>query len=271
MTAERDGLTTPRILGSDAARAVGRFRPDGPLGYRAKSAPDAPLRATRAEAEADERAHLDQETPMTLPTYVYVASSWRNPMQQMVVETLRAASIDCYDFRNPEGGTGFSWSQVKTDVPSSDVTLCAHCNQQIKRSSFTGLGFYEPDVDPDNDPVVWRHVRNGYGSCGDLKNNAIPKKGSDWEDAAEYLRMLDHPRAQAGFEADFAAMQKADTFVMVLPCGKSAHLELGWATGAGKRTAILLENPVEPELMYLCADYRARNVMDLLGWLGVED
>ena len=55
MTADRE----PRILGSDAARAVGRFRPGGPLGYRAATAPDAPLRATRAEAESDERTHLE--------------------------------------------------------------------------------------------------------------------------------------------------------------------------------------------------------------------
>lgn len=209
---------------------------------------------------------------MTLPTYVYVASSWRNPMQQMVVETLRAASIDCYDFRNPEGGTGFSWSQVKSEGGPESIARCEHCGEDIVRSSFIGMGFFEPDVDPANDPVVWRHTRNGYGACSGLNGQyAIPKKGSDWEDRDEYLRMLDHPRAREGFAADFAAMQKADTFVMVLPCGKSAHLELGWATGAGKRTAILLENPVEPELMYLCADYRARNVIDLLGWLGVED
>jgi hypothetical protein len=43
-------------LGSDAARAVGIFNPDGPTGYRAKSMPYAPLRATRAEAVADEAA-----------------------------------------------------------------------------------------------------------------------------------------------------------------------------------------------------------------------
>jgi hypothetical protein len=48
-----------RILGSDAARAVGRFAPGGPLGYRARSAPDALLRATRAEAVEDERRHLE--------------------------------------------------------------------------------------------------------------------------------------------------------------------------------------------------------------------
>lgn len=44
------------VLGSDAAVAVGRFKSDGPEGYRAKSLPDGPLRATRTEAEADERA-----------------------------------------------------------------------------------------------------------------------------------------------------------------------------------------------------------------------
>lgn len=40
-----------RILGSDAAVAVGRFRPEGPIGYVSKTG--GPLRPTRAEAEAD--------------------------------------------------------------------------------------------------------------------------------------------------------------------------------------------------------------------------
>lgn len=207
----------------------------------------------------------------TLPSYVYVASSWRNPMQPMICETLKVAGIDHYDFRNPEGGTGFSWSEVKSDDAPDSIARCAHCAGEIARTTFAALGFMEPDYDPETDQPCWRHTSNGYAACGNLRDFAIPKKGSDWEDRDEYLRMMAHPRALAGFEADFNAMQKADTFVMVLPCGKSAHLELGWAIGAGKRTAILLENPVEPELMYHCADYLARNVMDLLGWLGVED
>jgi hypothetical protein len=59
----RDHQTPPtlrRVMGSDAARAVGRFHPDGPAGYRAATAPDAPLRATRTEAEDDESAWLDR-------------------------------------------------------------------------------------------------------------------------------------------------------------------------------------------------------------------
>lgn len=203
--------------------------------------------------------------------YVYVASSWRNPVHPVVCKVLKAAGIDHYDFRNPEGGTGFSWSEVETVDGLDSTTTCQHCGETIARASFTGLGFFEPDIDPANDPVVWRHLRTGYGICSDLTNAAIPKKGSDWESRAKYLRMIEHARAVEGFEADFAAMQRADTFVMVLPCGKSAHLELGWAVGAGKRTAILLEDPVEPELMYRMADHLSTGAADLLDWLGDDE
>ena len=146
------------------------------------------------------------------PSYVYVASSWRNPMQPAVVATLRAAGIDCYDFRNPEAGTGFAWREVGLE-------------------------------------------QNAFGEV----------------QQPDYLAALEHPRSIEGFDSDFAAMQRADTFVLVLPCGRSAHLELGWAVGAGKRTAILLDDPCTPELMYRMVDHLAPSVFDLLGWLGVED
>lgn len=42
-----------RIIPSSAAYAVGRFDPKGTHGYRAAGVPDAPLRKTRAEAQAD--------------------------------------------------------------------------------------------------------------------------------------------------------------------------------------------------------------------------
>ena len=64
--------------------------------------------------------------------------------------------------------------------------------------------------------------------------------------------VLTHPIARAGFEKDMTALRNADATVLVLPCGRSAHLELGWATGAGQRTIVLLDDPMsEPELMYL--------------------
>ena len=44
---------------------------------------------------------------------IYVASSWRNPYFPEVVEALRAAGHEVYDFRNPpHGGAGFHWTDI---------------------------------------------------------------------------------------------------------------------------------------------------------------
>lgn len=155
------------------------------------------------------------------PSYVYVASSWRNTLHPGICSILYTADIDHYDFKNPPNGTGFSWKEVRRAPQVGDTV--------------------------------------------------IPGKGSDWEKADEYLRMIAHPRAVEGYVSDFDAMQRADTFVLVLPCGKSAHLELGWAVGAGKRTAILLEDPVEPELMYKMVDFITPSIKDLFAWMGVTN
>ncbi|BAV43902.1 uncharacterized protein SHTP_p010 (plasmid) [Mycobacterium ulcerans subsp. shinshuense] len=85
--------------------------------------------------------------------------------------------------------------------------------------------------------------------------------------AATYLASLTHRAAELGFRRDQEAMLAADTIVLVLPCGRSSHLELGWAVGAGKRSAILLDDPCTPELMYKMVDRIATDLDDLVEWL----
>ncbi|MFA5911876.1 MAG: hypothetical protein WC815_24115 [Vicinamibacterales bacterium] len=44
---------------------------------------------------------------------IYVASSWRNATQPAVVQALRSAGHQVYDFRNPRPGDhGFHWSEI---------------------------------------------------------------------------------------------------------------------------------------------------------------
>lgn len=63
-------------LGADAARAVDRFNPNGPAGYRAKSG--GPIRETREDAEADELANRwtgpagHRSAPRDAATFVHV-------------------------------------------------------------------------------------------------------------------------------------------------------------------------------------------------------
>lgn len=140
---------------------------------------------------------------------IYVASSWRCADQPSVVEALREAGHEVYDFRNPPAGTGFAWSEI------------------------------------DANWLEW---------------------GVD-----TYRDLLNHQRAVEGFASDFDAMRWADTFVLVLPCGRSAHLELGWAVGQGKRTAILLsQDEFEPELMYRMVDKLATSLDELLSWVEAD-
>lgn len=107
----------------------------------------------------------------------------------------------------------------------------------------------------------------------DFKNPGGDKPGFSWKqvgydtdfirtgnvsqaDIDVYLDALQKPRAVEGFHADHDAMLWATCFVLLLPCGRSAHLEAGWAAGAGKPTHVVLSTEkFEPELMYLLCDH----------------
>ena len=119
---------------------------------------------------------------------IYVASSWRNPIQLAIVYVLRRCGHEVYDFRNPGGKHVFLWSEI----------------------------------DPE-----WK----------------------SWT-PAQYAAALEHPIAKAGFESDMEALRTCDACVLVLPSGRSASWEFGWAIGSRKRGAVVMFEPCEPELMY---------------------
>jgi hypothetical protein len=123
---------------------------------------------------------------------VYVASSWRNESQPGVVQAIRAAGHQVYDFRNPN----------------------------------------ENNLEPDQG-FHWSHIDPEWQTWSPL----------------QFVDALDHPLALAGYGRDYAALESADAVVLVMPCGRSAHLELGFGVGMGKLSIILLSDG-EPELMY---------------------
>lgn len=120
-------------------------------------------------------------------------------------------------------------------------------------------------------PEIVRLLRGLGHEVYDFRNPGPDDKGFGWSEIdpewrdwtpEKFRRILAHPIAKRGFGNDFRAMQWADTFVLLLPCGRSAHLEAGWAIGAGKRTLILVE-PGEPELMYKLAGEICTSVAEL--------
>ncbi len=102
-----------------------------------------------------------------------------------------------------------------------------------------------------------------------------PDNGFHWSDIdarwqqwtpEQFVAGLDHPLAETGFNRDFTALAAADAVVLVMPCGRSAHLELGWAAGRNKLTCILLEDG-EPELMYKMVTFLTPNMQDIIRYL----
>ena len=116
----------------------------------------------------------------------------------------------------------------------------------------------------------WRQlpVVKGLKAAGhevyDFRNPSPDDHGFQWSEIdpnwmkwnlAEYVLALQHRIADKGFTLDMSALKWCEVCVLVMPCGRSAHLELGWAAGAGKKTIIMLtEEGFEPELMYKMVD-----------------
>lgn len=136
-------------------------------------------------------------------------------------------------------------------------------------------------------PDVVRLLREAGHEVYDFKNPKEGDHGFHWSDVAlersesgyctgaALKQALAHPRAVEGFASDFGAMKWADACVLVLPCGRSAHLEAGWMAGAGKLVLVLtpshpsqsLGQLIEPELMYGLLDGIYLNLDQLISGL----
>ena len=117
----------------------------------------------------------------------------------------------------------------------------------------------------ERQPFVVQRLRDEGFEVYDFRN---PKEhahegdeGFHWSDIdpewikwtpEQFVAALNHPLATAGFKSDMDAIASAEALVLVMPCGRSAHLEMGYAAGGGIPTVILMADG-EPELMYKMA------------------
>lgn len=99
--------------------------------------------------------------------------------------------------------------------------------------------------------------------CGhevyDFKNPKPGNRGFAWSaidphwegwTPEQYREALKHPIAQEGYSLDIAAVRECEACVLVLPSGRSASWEFGYAMGQGKRGYVVQFDKFEPELMY---------------------
>ena len=127
---------------------------------------------------------------------------------------------------------------------------------------------------------------------GSLRNPRVPQVGNELRDAGfnvfddwfaagpeaddrwkDYERHRHHTYAEAlagaaarnVFEFDKRNLQASDVAVLVLPAGRSGHLELGFMLGQGKKGYVLIDqDPERWDVMYLFATGVCFSVTELV-------
>ena len=108
--------------------------------------------------------------------------------------------------------------------------------------------------------------RNPYPGNTGFAWSAIDPKWQEWT-PEQYRAALQHPIAKDGYALDIGALRRCDACVLVLPSGRSASWEFGYAMGQGKLGAVLQLDTIEPELMYREAAI-VTSLAELLVWTG---
>lgn len=123
-------------------------------------------------------------------------------------------------------------------------------------------------------PEVIAEMRAGGVDVYDFRNPSPTNTGFHWSQIdpnwenwtpEQFSEALDHPVAALGFGYDYTALNKCRAAALIMPCGRSAHLEFGYILGQNKPGAILLRDG-EPELMYAMATTLLHSREDLVEW-----
>lgn len=129
-------------------------------------------------------------------------------------------------------------------------------------------------------PDVVRVMRNAGHEVYDFRNPRPGNHGFAWSQidenyeqwtVREYREALGDPVAVQGFQSDASAMMWADAGILVLPSGRSSHLEIGFMAGENKKTFIYMPEPCEPELMNKLLGPICVDMVELVRTVGVAE
>lgn len=106
-------------------------------------------------------------------------------------------------------------------------------------------------------PVVAQHLRAaGFGEVFDDWYSAGPEADDKWRDYEKgrghsFVQALQGHAAKHVCSYDEFHLRRCDVAVLLLPAGKSAHMELAFARGMGKKGYIVLDkDPDRFDVMY---------------------
>ena len=125
-------------------------------------------------------------------------------------------------------------------------------------------------------PNIANKIRELGHSVFDDWFAAGPEADDKWREYEQvrgrtYLEALGGEAARNVFAFDKRHLDAADAAILLLPAGKSGHLELGYIIGSGRRGYVLLDSPDRWDVMYQFATGVYDNIDNLLKELGIAE
>jgi nucleoside 2-deoxyribosyltransferase len=105
-------------------------------------------------------------------------------------------------------------------------------------------------------PEVAKLLRTHGHDAFDDWYSAGPEADDKWQEyerdrGRTYLEAINGHHARHVYALDYRHLAEADAVVLVMPAGRSGHLELGWAIGTGKPGFVLFDaEPERFDIMY---------------------
>jgi hypothetical protein len=113
--------------------------------------------------------------------------------------------------------------------------------QFLRQYEMEVYAFCEPEGRPDD--------LDNFVFGAEQWDGPLPMDQTDW------ITFTKNHLTERAFKADKAGLDWANTVILLLPCGKSAHMEAGYAVGQGKELYIYGNLPIgERDTMYLFAN-----------------
>lgn len=162
--------------------------------------------------------------------------------------------------------TGLTLTPQKPSIPSRPVVPPPRKERVYVASSWRNT--YQQEV--------VKRLRDAGYDVYDFKNPRPGDNGFHWSEIdptwkewmpQQFINGLNHSIAQRGFNSDMTALASCEICVLVLPSGRSAHIEAGYAAGAGKKVFVLIPEKIEPELMYKMTAGQCSDIDGLLSML----
>ena len=125
----------------------------------------------------------------------------------------------------------------------------------------------------ENVPIIGIDLRKlGYEVFDDWYSPG-PEADDFWrkyekQKGISYDKALKGYAAKHIFEFDKFHLDRCDIAILIMPAGKSCHLELGYMIGKGKRCFVLFDQePERWDVMYIFAEAVFTNLRDLTEYL----